>query len=348
MKVLLTGISGFVGHHIFQHIMKNTDWTVLGMHRNSMAGDIERLHEIMYQFSGADEKILMSDWQKRSHFLHYDLRDPMSVRFKQIWLEDIDLVLHVAANSHVDRSIADPKRFLRDNVEGTLNLMEAFRGNKRLQKFIYFSTDEVYGNAPNNIDPDESFPHRPRNPYAASKAAAEDFANAYRVTYGLPIIITNTMNIVGERQNPEKYVPLIINKLLSGEVLEIHAYPNKERAGSRHYLHARNAAAALLFVAEHGKIGERYNIVGEVEIDNDYLARTVASYVNTWRKEHNLPELELKYELVDFAVSRPGHDLRYALSGTKLKELGYEHPIGFWESLRKTVYWTLEHADRWL
>jgi dTDP-glucose 4,6-dehydratase len=156
------------------------------------------------------------------------------------------------------------------------------------------------------------------------------------------------MNIIGERQNAEKYVPLIINKLLRGEKLEIHAHPNKKQAGSRHYLHARNAAAALLFVVEHGEVGERYNVVGEQEIDNETLALTVTGYVNTWRERRGLSKLALNYELVDFHSARPGHDLRYALSSKKLDAMGYKHPVNFYDSLRKTVYWTLEHADKWL
>jgi dTDP-glucose 4,6-dehydratase len=154
MKVLLTGISGFVGHHIFQHIMVNTDWDVIGLHRNSIAGDIERLSELC----GGDPK-----WEDRLDLWWCDLRDEVTPAWRG-FVDETDIVLHVAANSHVDRSIIDPKRFLRDNVEGTLNLMEAFRDSDRLDKFVYFSTDEVYGNAPSGIDPDECFPSQSSSP----------------------------------------------------------------------------------------------------------------------------------------------------------------------------------------
>lgn len=332
MRVLLTGISGFVGHHIFEHLMKNTDWNVVGLHRSGFAGDLGRLAEVLDDHP---------DWNERLTLVHHDLRDHFHEK-----LPEFDRVFHVAASSHVDRSIANPRSFLLDNVLGTQNLLEYCRDE--VDQFIYFSTDEVYGNAPDGVSYTEDYPHRPRNPYAASKAAAEDICYSYMITYGVPLIITNTMNIIGERQHPEKYLPLVIRHILDGETVKIHAHPDKKRAGQRHYLHARNAADALLFVSQHGEVGQYYNIVGEKELDNLEFAKLIAWYVKEWHLERYLSVGELKYEMVDFHSSRPGHDLRYALDGSKLQKMGYMYPLSFEDSLRNTVRWTLEHKDRWL
>jgi dTDP-glucose 4,6-dehydratase len=337
MTVLLTGVSGFVGHHIFEHIMKMTDWEVVGMHRSGFAGDLGRLDEVLARGPG--------EWRDRLTLIHHDLRDPIHEP-----LPDARYIVHVAASSHVDRSIADPRSFVYDNVLGTLNMLEYAR-SQVIQKFIYFSTDEVYGNAADGVYPNETFPHRPRNPYAATKASAEDICYSYLITYRVPLIVTNTMNIIGERQHTEKYVPIILRSLLRDETLYIHAHPDKKRPGQRHYLHAANAADALLFVLRNGEVGERYNIVGEKEIDNLELAQEVTDHFNEWGKKMRFAYWRpktLKYELVDFQESRPGHDLRYALDGSKLAAMGYKFPTNFDESLKKTVFWTLDHMDRWL
>lgn len=330
-KCLLTGVSGFVGHHILEHLLINTDWDIVGMHRSSNVGSLDRVEAVLER---------NEEWRKRVTIFHHDLRDTVAGRAEL----NVNYVLHVGANSHVDRSITHPKEFALDNVMGCVNLLDFYRtypGN--LEKFIYFSTDEVYGNALDDIKHVEGDPHLPRNPYAASKSAAEQFCNSYRVTYNMPIIITNTMNIFGERQDSEKYVSLVMKKILNGEKLQIHGYPDKTRAGSRFYLHARNAAAALLFVVENGVIGERYNIVGNEEIDN----LTMAQFIHEIMGEIMIVP-ELNYEIVDFHSSRPGHDLRYALDGSKLKEIGYEHPASFEESMKRNISWTLRNRKRWL
>jgi len=328
INVLLTGITGFVGHHVFAHLMQHTAWNVVGMYRNSVAGDFRRIDEILSTHP---------EWSDRLTMFHHDLRDPIYPRIRRS-LPPLDVVLHVGANSHVDRSISDPMSFVKDNVLGTLHLLQTCR-MRTPDLFVYFSTDEVFGNAPDGVDHTEEFPHRPRNPYAASKAAAEDFCYAYQVTYDIPLVVTNTMNIIGERQDPEKYVPKIMNHVLRGETVSIHSHPDRVRAGQRHYLHARNAAAALLFVIQHGVVGERYNVVGEEEIDNLTLARLVHEYMDT--------DLPLHYELVDFHTSRPGHDLRYSLDDSRLRGLGYQHPVSFRDSLRTSVEWTMNN-QRWL
>jgi dTDP-glucose 4,6-dehydratase len=165
------------------------------------------------------------------------------------------------------------------------------------------------------------------------------------------------MNIFGERQHPEKFIPLIMRKVLTGEKLLIHSNKEKTQAGKRHYLHARNICAATLWVLENGENLDgsatkgRYNVVGEIELDNLALAQMVTKFVNEWIIEkagEDKAPLELNYELVDFHSSRPGHDLRYALDGTHLKEAGFSYPVSFEESLRKMIFWTLDNKEQWL
>jgi len=179
--------------------------------------------------------------------------------------------------------------------------------------------------------------HKPSNPYSASKSAAEMICQSYFNTYRVPLVTMNVMNAFGERQHPEKFIPLCISRILRGEKLIIHAYDGSLRAGSRFYIHARNIAAAVLFVLHKAELGEKYNVKGEAELDNLEVARFIAAELGR----------ELVYEMHDRPDTRPGHDLRYSLDGTKLEELGWKLPFTFEESLRKTIRWTIENP-RWL
>jgi dTDP-glucose 4,6-dehydratase len=203
--------------------------------------------------------------------------------------------------------------------------------------FFYFSTDEVYGSAPLDVAYGEWDRHKPTNPYSASKSAAEQICISYENTYKLPLMSINVMNAFGERQHVEKYIPLVIKKIMNDETVMIHSYPDKKRAGSRFYIHARNIAAAVLFLLEKGEVGEKYNVVGEKEVDNLEIAKFIADVMDK----------PLKYEMVDFHSDRPGHDLRYSLSGEKMKSMGWELPVNFKDSMRETILWTLEHPE-WL
>jgi len=269
----------------------------------------------------------------------------------------IDYIVHLAAGSHVDNSIKDPVNFIQNNINSTLYMLEFARKQKDLKKFVYFSTDEVYGVAPEGIDYKEGDRMNPSNPYSASKAGSESICRAYANTYKMPIVITNTMNVLGERQHPEKYLPLVINKVLKGETLYIHSNPEKTKAGTRFYIHARNVAAAVLWIIDNttetldNKDASKgqFNIVGEREWDNLELAEYIAKCVDDYQEEHNLPRKMLMYEMTDFHSSRPGHDLRYSLDGNKLKSLGYNHPVGIEESIKNIVQWTLnEKNKKWL
>jgi dTDP-glucose 4,6-dehydratase len=252
---------------------------------------------------------------------------------------EIDYILHLAAESHVDRSIEEPKPFILNNVTSTLNILEYARKHKELKMFVNFSTDEVYGPAPIGHDFKEFEYHNPSNPYSASKSAQEAIGIAYSNTYKVPVITTHTMNIFGERQHPEKFIPMVIKRVLAGEKVTIHANKDRTKAGTRYYLHARNLADALLHIIGLGYSGyDEWNIAGLEEVDNLALAKAIAEFVGK----------PLKYEMVDFHSSRPGHDLRYALDSSKLIASGFSYSKDFRESLKKTVEWTLDRKDDWL
>ena len=201
------------------------------------------------------------------------------------------------------------------------------------------NTDEVYGHAPDGVAYKEWDRHNPTNPYSASKSGGEMLALSYANTYGVPVVITNCMNVFGERQHPEKFIPKALNKILKGEKVTLHYYPGKERPGARFWIHARNVAAAIMFLIDHGKVGEKYNIVGEKEVDNLEIAKMISKITGK----------ELNYEIDDTYMDRPGHDLRYALDGTKMKEMGWHIPIPFEQSFEKTVRWMVHDNNlRWL
>jgi len=326
MKVLVTGGAGFIGHHLIEHILKNTDWSVVSLDRLDTSGTLDRLSDLG----------IWAEQKQRVTIVHHDLKAALNEHVRQR-IGDVDVILHLAASSHVDRSIDDPMSFVLDNVVGTCHLLEYARTVDRLQTFLYFSTDEVFGPAPDTVRFQEWDRYKSGNPYAASKAGAEELCVAYHNTYRLPVMITHTMNCYGQRQSPEKYIPSTIRKILSGEIVIVHADATKTRPGSRFYIHARNVASAVLFLLEKGQWGEKYNIVGEREVDNMELAFLISQILDR----------QVTCEMVDFHSSRPGHDLRYALDGSKMSSLGWKLPVDFENSLRRTVQWYTDHPE-WL
>lgn len=332
-RVLLTGASGFVGSHVLRHILTNTDWYVVCPTTFTHKGLSDR---IRLAVDGLDEDY------SRIKVIRCDLTAPISSVTANEFGK-IDYVINVASESHVDRSIEYPANFIINNVSLICNLLDWARVAKP-EKVLHVSTDEVYGPAVGKHAHQEWIDqHLPSNPYSASKAAQEDIAFAYWRTYDVPLAITNTMNIIGESQDPEKFMPMVIKRVLAGETMTIHASAEGE-IGSRFYLHARNQADGLLHVLKQHfpKYGEtsqpeRFHIVGEREVTNLEMAQMIADAVGK----------PLKYELVDFHSSRPGHDLRYALDGTKIADTGWKAPIPLEDSLRKTVEWTLAHPE-WL
>ena len=318
------------------HIILNTDWEIIGIDSFRHKGISERItHSVHYQKN-----------KKRITIHTHDLTTPLSTILKE-QIGNINYIVNFASESHVDRSITDPVQFIENNIKLVLNILEYARTIQHLETFIQISTDEVYGCALGKQNHKEWVTIIPSNPYSASKASQEAIAISYWRTYNIPLIITNTMNNIGERQDPEKFVPMCIRKINAGEKITIHGEPGK--IGSRYYLHARNHADALLFLLKNHKTSlyqhgqnyiqkpDRYNIVGEKELNNLELAQMIATILKK----------ELFYELVNFHATRPGHDLRYALDGKKIKRLKWKPPFTFKKSLKKTIRWTLEHPE-WL
>ena len=325
MKILITGGCGFVGHHFIEHYLKTTDW------------DIVTFDKLTYASSGLDRVRDINVYDdKRVTFFTVDFTREIS---EGVILEchDVDYIFHLGAETHVDNSIKDPMSFVYSNVVGTGNILEFARKCENLEAFHYASTDEVYGPAAKNVYYKEWDRYNCTNPYSATKAGATELCLSYMNTYKMPGFVTSLMNCFGERQHPEKFIPLCIRKILCGEKIFIHGTPDKKRSGSRFYIHARNAATAFSFLLENFEQRDKYNIVGEKELTNLELAQKIADILGK----------PLNYEIVDFHGSRPGHDLRYALDGSKLKKMGYEIPVTIDESLKKTVEWTLKH-DKWL
>lgn len=252
---------------------------------------------------------------------------------------EIDVIYHLAAESHVDQSILFPSFCVCNNVMSTVNILEAARRLlPRLRSFVYWGTDEVHGPAPPGVAYAEDHAHNPSSPYAASKSASEQVANAYRVTYGVPVIGVNCMNIIGEAQACEKALPRFVEHVLAQKEIGLHSYPGSEQFGSRGYIYVREVAEAALFIEAHGKVGENYNIGGQEELDNLQLASLCADELG----------MDLKYRRVDHDENRPGHDLAYRLDPSKLAKLGWSpRPGSIEEDVRRVVRWYKDHPE-WL
>jgi dTDP-glucose 4,6-dehydratase len=342
MRVLLTGASGFVGSHVLRHLLANTDWKIVA--------------PVTFRHKGLPQRISSAvcdqDWQSRVQIVHWDLRTPLDpMTLKE--LGHIDVIMNVASESHVDRSIEHPGSFIRNNVDVMLNVLTAAAA---LQPFLVLqmSTDEVYGPASAGHSHREWESMIPSNPYSASKAAQEAIAISYWRTYGVPLIITNTMNIIGEQQDTEKMLPMCIRNLRDMKEITAHVSPSGV-PGSRFYLHARNLADAWLFLTRRvhtsGMVQsyaggytrpERYHIVGDQEINNIEMIHLIGEHMGI--DHYAVDELITP---VSFHESRPGHDLRYALDGSKIAALGWTAPVDFWSSLHRTIDWTLAHPE-WL
>lgn len=335
MRVLLTGAAGFLGSHCLRHLLANTDWDIVC--------------PVSFAHKGLPERITTAvddeQWWERITIVRCDLAAPINDTTAALF-GDVDYIVNYASESHVDRSITHPAAFIRNNVDIALNLLEYARVAKPAA-FVQISTDEVYGPAPAGYAHREWDATLPSNPYSASKAAQEAIAVSYWRTFGVPVVITNCMNLIGETQDPEKFVPMVISKVMRGEEVAIHASADG-RIGSRFYLHARNLADAVLFLLRRGDISryddgadrpDKWHIVGEREVSNLEMAEMIADMLGK----------PLNYRLVDFHSSRPGHDLRYALDAAKLTAEGWQPPVGLDDSLRTLIKWTQNHplwADR--
>lgn len=336
-RVLITGGAGFIAHHVIKNIIQKTDWEIVSLDRLDFSGNLNRLSEVLDE-CGTQER-------KRVKVIFHDLKAELNPLVKS-FIGKPDIILHLAASSHVDRSITHPLEFINDNINGTAHLLEYARNLDSLDTFLYFSTDEIFGVAPPGVAYKERDRYNSTNPYSASKAAAEELCVAYENTYKIPMMVTHTMNVFGERQTPEKFIPLCIDRVRKNEKIFIHSDSTKTKAGSRFYIHAADVADALHFLITqkpkvepdfgHAKCA-KFNIVGKEEIDNLTLAQMIASAQNK----------ELIYEMVDFHTSRPGHDLRYALSGDLMRSLGWEPKISLSDRIKQVTDWYLLN-DRWL
>ena len=336
-RILITGGAGFIAHHVVDKILSTTDWEIVTLDRLDFSGNLNRLKEVVEAYPEQE--------RKRVKVVHHDLKAELNPEICAS-IGKIDYISHLAAGSHVDRSISYPLEFVMDNVVGTANILDYARKQDCLERFAYFSTDEIFGPAPKGVNYKENDRYNSTNPYSATKAGAEELVVAFENTYGLPSLITHTMNVFGERQNPEKYIPMVIKKVRDNEEVTVHADEKKAVAGSRHYIHAEDVADALLFLFnydqslieknENDPACQKFNIVGRDEIDKLELAQFIAKTQNK----------ELRYKMVDFHSSRPGHDLRYALDGSKMKKMGWQ-PHSAYDRLQQVIEWTLKN-QRWL
>ncbi len=339
-NILITGGAGFISHHLIYYLIKKTNWNIISLDRLDYSGNLNRLDSILSELSTKEKS--------RVKVVFHDLKSEINPWVKKE-IGEIDIILHLAAGSHVDRSIDYPMEFVLDNVVGTANILNYAREineSKKFERFVYFSTDEVFGPAPKGVDYNENDRYNSTNPYSATKAGGEELAVAYENTYNLPVYITHTMNVFGERQHPEKFIPMCIKKIRDGESVTIHSDKTKQIPGSRHYIHAEDVAEAIYFLLTNkiennsdygGAKCPKFNIVGAEELNNLELAQIIA---DTQQKE-------LKHEMVDFHSSRPGHDLRYSLSGEKMKKLGWSPSIKLTERIKQVVNWSLKN-DNWI
>ena len=339
-RVLITGGAGFIGHHTIFYIIQNTDWEIVSLDRLDYSGNLNRLADMMMDFDAKTKK--------RIRIVYHDLRAEINEMLRSD-LGQFDYIIHMAASSHVDRSVIDPLLFVYDNVVATCNILNFAKKNKGLDLFVYFSTDEIFGPAPKGVSYKERDRYNSTNPYSATKAGGEELAVAFENTFKMPIFITHTMNVFGERQHPEKFIPNCIQKVRDGEKVEIHSDVTKKIAGSRHYIHAHDVADGCLFLIKNkkklsktetdfgGAKCPKFNLVGPVELDNLKLAELVSKSIGK----------KLKYEMVDFHTSRPGHDLRYALSGELMKKVGWVPKVSIEQRIDQVVKWTLKN-HKWL
>ncbi len=325
-KILITGGAGFVGHHCVDHLLENTDWQIVVVDSLNYAGNLNRITESEY-FN-----------PKRIKFIWHDLRSPIS-KMTHNMIGDLDYLIHFAAESHVDKSLENSIPFVESNVLGTANLLEYLKHFQPACRTAIFSTDEVFGPAPENVYYKEDDRFKPSNPYSAAKAGEEMIAYSFAHAFDMPIFVIRSMNIIGERQHPEKFLPKIIRAILNKQKVMLHG-KNEADQSSRCWIHARNVADGVLFLLDKGTKEQFYHIVGE-----EQSISQIANWVSQTINGKNLEPSQIEW--VDYHTARPGHDKRYALSGQKMAQMGWMPPVDLEDSIKKTVAWTLDHK-KWL
>lgn len=333
MNIIVTGGAGFIGSAVIRHIIKNTDNQVLNIDKLTYAGNLESLIDV--------------EDNSRYSFKQIDICDALSIE-KAFNDFQPDLIMHLAAESHVDRSIDGPAEFINTNIVGTYTLLEAARkywqsiddSKKSTFRFHHISTDEVYGDLEGTTDLfTETTPYAPSSPYSASKASSDHLVRAWYRTYGLPVVITNCSNNYGPYHFPEKLIPLVILNALDGKPLPIYGKGDQ----IRDWLYVEDHARALYKVVTEGAIGETYNIGGHNEKQNIEVVRTICAILDELKPQSNGQPYE---SLITFVTDRPGHDVRYAIDATKIKnDLGWTPEETFDTGIRKTVEWYLNNLE---
>ncbi|MDA7744286.1 dTDP-glucose 4,6-dehydratase [Porticoccaceae bacterium] len=337
MRIFLTGGAGFIGSSLVRLVINQTGYEVINIDKLTYAGNIESLAEVCdsqrYSFDQID---ILDDKTLAEQFLKYKPT----------------CVMHLAAESHVDRSIDGPSDFIKTNIYGTFNLLEASRvyfeslgeTEKKRFRFHHISTDEVYGDLEGTDDLfTEQTPYSPSSPYSASKAASDHLVRAWGRTYGLPVIITNCSNNYGPYHFPEKLIPHVILNAIHGKPLPIYG----DGSQIRDWLYVEDHAKALIKVVTEGEIGETYNIGGHNEKTNLEVVETICDLLEELAPEKPAG-LENYRDLITFVKDRPGHDLRYAIDASKIeRELGWVPEETFETGLRKTVQWYLDNRQWW-
>jgi len=332
-QVLITGGCGFIGSNFVRYVLQHyPDYRLVNLDKLTYAGNPGNLTEI--------------ENNPRYRFVKGDIGDNALVR--QIFAEnDIDTVIHFAAESHVDRSITGPAEFVQTNILGSFNLLETARAYwlkdpaeaaKKNCRFLHVSTDEVYGSLGDTGSFQETTPYDPRSPYSASKASSDHLVSAYFHTYGLPTMITNCSNNYGPYQFPEKLIPLVINNALGGRSLPVYG----DGKNVRDWLYVVDHCEAILTVLQKGTVGETYNIGGNSEKQNIEIVHTICDILD--EKVGLLADGKYRRSLVTYVKDRAGHDRRYAIDATKIRtELGWSPRVNFEDGMRKTVEWYLGH-----
>lgn len=335
--ILVTGGAGFIGSAVVRHIIENTQDNVVNVDKLTYAGNLESLESVENNPRYAFEQVDICDAKALARVFEH---------------HQPDAVMHLAAESHVDRSIDGPAAFIETNIVGTYTLLEAARAywnslndeRKAAFRFHHISTDEVYGDLEGTDDLfTETTPYAPSSPYSASKASSDHLVRAWLRTYGLPTIVTNCSNNYGPFHFPEKLIPLMILNALDGKPLPV--YGNGQQI--RDWLFVEDHARALYKVVTEGKVGETYNIGGHNEKANIDVVRTICRLLE--ELVPNKPEGVAKYEdLITYVKDRPGHDVRYAIDATKIgRELGWKPQETFESGIRKTVEWYLNNKKWW-
>ncbi|MEZ8195325.1 dTDP-glucose 4,6-dehydratase [Vibrio cortegadensis] len=337
MKILVTGGAGFIGSAVVRHIINATNDTVVNLDKLTYAGNLDSLTDIMDNPRYSFEQVDICD------------RESLDQVFSQ---HQPDLVMHLAAESHVDRSIDGPAAFIETNILGTYTLLEAARRywlqlndtRKSAFKFHHISTDEVYGDLEGTDDLfTENTSYAPSSPYSASKASSDHLVRAWQRTYGFPTLVTNCSNNYGPYHFPEKLIPLMILNALEGKPLPV--YGNGMQI--RDWLYVEDHARALYKVVTEGEVGETYNIGGHNEKANIEVVQTICSLLEELRP--NKPQGVAHYQdLITYVTDRPGHDVRYAIDATKIaSELNWTPQETFESGIRKTVEWYLSNKEWW-